>query len=56
MQDEISIGTTGFLHRDKYLFQEHRIVTALVWPIEKKIEWLDTVMVARAAYSAKLAQ
>jgi hypothetical protein len=56
VQEKLVIGIQGILSGDKYLFQEHRVATALDWPTEKKIEWLETVSVARAAYIAKLMQ
>jgi hypothetical protein len=56
VQEELAIGIQGMLSGDKYLFQEHRMATTLDWPTEKKIEWLDMVPVARAAYIAKLTQ
>jgi hypothetical protein len=44
------------LSGDKYHFQEHRVASALDWPTEKEVEWLDMVSVAQAAYIAKLIQ
>jgi hypothetical protein len=54
VQEELAIGIQGILSGGKYLFQEHHAAMALDWLTEKKIEWLDTVSVARAAYIAKL--
>jgi hypothetical protein len=56
MQDELAGGTQGILRRDIYLFQEHRLVMALVWPIKRKLEWLDTASVVRVAYIANINQ
>jgi hypothetical protein len=54
VQEEVAIGIQGMLSGNKYLFKEHFVEMALDWPTEKKIEWLDTVSVARNAYIAKL--
>jgi hypothetical protein len=54
VQEELAIRIQDILSGNKYLFQEHHVATALDWSIEKKIECLDTVSVARAAYIVKL--
>jgi hypothetical protein len=56
VQEELAIGIQGIRSYDKYLFQEHRVTTALDSPIEKENEWLDSVSVAQAAYIANLKQ
>jgi hypothetical protein len=53
MQEELATGIKGILRSDRCIFQERRVVTSLVWPIEKKVEWLDTVSEVIAAYIAK---
>jgi hypothetical protein len=46
VQEELAIGIQGILSGSKYLFQQHRVATALHWPTEKNIKWLDRVTVA----------
>jgi hypothetical protein len=57
VQEELATGIQGTLRRDKYRFHEHWVANALLWPIEKKIEWLGIVAEARKAYNdVKIAQ
>jgi hypothetical protein len=39
MQEELSTGIQGTLHRYTYPFQEHGVANTLLWPIEKHIKW-----------------
>jgi hypothetical protein len=46
VQEELVIGIQGILSGDKYIFQEHHVVTALDWMTKKNIGWLDMVALA----------
>jgi hypothetical protein len=50
MQEELASGIQGTINRDKYMFQEQRVANSLLWPIEKKMAWLEIVVEAIHAY------